>query len=232
VDKKAQISIVIPTLNEEDNIHELCLRLAKSLASTTKKYELIFVDDHSEDKTFMEIKTMQRQLPITVLRKNGKPGKSFSILEGIAVAQYEIIGMIDADLQYPPEVIPAMIEKITADGAGLVIGRRRENNSKITRKIGTLLIHDFLRLLFNVDADIQSGLKVFKKQLAASINPKTLGPWTLDLQLLQNAKRQKYSIASVDLVFRKRLHGKSKIHLFRAGGSIIVGALKIKLHRT
>jgi hypothetical protein len=125
-----------------------------------------------------------------------------------------------------------MIKKITVDGAGLVVGRRRENNSKLTRRIGTWLIANFLRLLFGVDADIQSGLKVFKKDLAASIDLRTLGPWTLDLQLLQNAKRQKYPIASVDLVFRKRLHGESKIHLFRAGGSIILDALKIKLHRT
>ncbi len=232
MDKKSPVSIVIPTLNEEANIHELCLRLAKGLASATEKYELIFVDDHSDDKTLAEIKAMQHQLPITVLLKKGKPGKSFSILEGIAAAQYGIIGMIDADLQYPPEVLPTMIEKITGGGAGLVIGHRRENNSKLTRKIGTWLIYNFLRLLFSVDADVQSGLKVFKKELAASIDPKTLGPWTLDLQLLQNAKRQKYLIASVDLVFCKRLHGKSKIHLFRAGSSIVFDALKIKLHRS
>jgi dolichol-phosphate mannosyltransferase len=232
VDKKSPVSIVIPTLNEEANIHELCLRLAKSLAPVTKKYELIFIDDHSEDKTLAEIKAMQRQLPVTVHLKNGQPGKSFSVLEGIAVAQYEIIGMIDADLQYPPEVLPAMIEKVTVGGAGLVVGRRRENNSKLTRKIGTWLIYNFLRLLFSVNADVQSGLKVFKKELAAPIDAKTLGPWTLDLQLLQNAKRQKYPIVSVDLVFRKRLHGKSKIHLFRAGSSIIFDALKLKLRRT
>jgi len=140
--------------------------------------------------------------------------------------------MIDADLQYPPEVLPAMIEKVTVGGAGLVVGRRRENNSKLTRKIGTWLIYNFLRLLFSVNADVQSGLKVFKKELAAPIDAKTLGPWTLDLQLLQNAKRQKYPIVSVDLVFRKRLHGKSKIHLFRAGSSIIFDALKLKLRRT
>lgn len=232
MDKKSPVSIVIPTLNEEANIHELCLRLAKSLAPVTKKYELIFIDDHSEDKTLAEIKAMQRQLPVTVHLKNGQPGKSFSVLEGIAVAQYEIIGMIDADLQYPPEVLPAMIEKVTVGGAGLVVGRRRENNSKLTRKIGTWLIYNFLRLLFSVNADVQSGLKVFKKELAAPIDAKTLGPWTLDLQLLQNAKRQKYPIVSVDLVFRKRLHGKSKIHLFRAGSSIIFDALKLKLRRT
>jgi len=86
VDKKSPVSIVIPTLNEEANIHELCLRLAKSLAPVTKKYELIFIDDHSEDKTLAEIKAMQRQLPVTVHLKNGQPGKSFSVLEGIAVA--------------------------------------------------------------------------------------------------------------------------------------------------
>jgi dolichol-phosphate mannosyltransferase len=232
VNKKSRVSIVIPTLNEEDNIHELCLRLSKTLAPATEKYELIFIDDHSEDKTLAEIKAMQHQLPITVQSKKGQSGKSFSILEGIALARYEIIGMIDADLQYPPEVLPAMIEKITVGQARLVVGRRCENNSKLTRKIGTWLIYNFLRLLFNADVDVQSGLKVFKKELAASIDHRKLGPWTLDLQLLQNAKRQKYPIVSVDLVFRKRLHGKSKIHLFRDGSSIVFDALKIKLRRS
>ncbi len=94
------VSVVIPTLNEAENVALLTERLARALAGKT--YELIFIDDHSDDGTLERLQQLQAHYPIIARTKQGKPGKAFSLLEGFGLARYEYVAIIDADLQYPP----------------------------------------------------------------------------------------------------------------------------------
>src|SRR5438477_12455090 len=110
--KKNSISIIIPTWNEEGNIKTLVERINMAMKRTSITYEIIFVDDYSTDHTREIIQELSKKFHIRLLMKNGVKGKAQSLLEGFAAAQYELICMIDADLQYPPEAIPEMIMKI------------------------------------------------------------------------------------------------------------------------
>src|SRR5262249_27899463 len=104
LDTPEPVSIVIPTLNEAANIAELLTRLAQSMDQAAIPYEVIVVDDYSTDNTISIIKSLagQQALPVRVLVKQGRAGKSFSLMEGFAAARFDILAMIDGDLQYSP----------------------------------------------------------------------------------------------------------------------------------
>ena len=112
------ISIIIPVLNEQATVQALIERIAQTAYLYTLTYEIIFVDDHSTDHTREVISKLATKYPIYLYTKKGKRGKKHSLLEGFSHAQYDILCMIDGDLQYPPENLPKMIEYLL-----LLLGR-------------------------------------------------------------------------------------------------------------
>lgn len=223
-----KISIIIPTWNEEENITPLVKRIDDSLSAKNITYELIFIDDRSTDKTKQIIKTLSSKYPISVYSKNGKRGKAQSLLEGFALAKYELVGMIDADLQYPPEAIPKMIEKI-GKNTDIVVANRRKQNVNFRRKVlSFIFLHFFGKFLHGLNYDVQSGLKVFRKEIIKRIK---LHPsqWTFDLEFLVKARNAGYLIDSVDITFSKRHSGKPKINLFHATLAMAIASMKVRL---
>lgn len=94
-----KLSIIIPVWNEENNIKELVKQIDNSLLKNRITYEIIFVDDDSNDKTKEEIKSLINDFPVKLFSKIGKKGKAYSLLEGFSYAKHDIVCMIDADLQ-------------------------------------------------------------------------------------------------------------------------------------
>jgi len=138
--------------------------------------------------------------------------------------------MIDADLQYPPEAIPEMVKKLKK-GADIVVANRKENNTATKRKIiSSVYLFFFGKFMHNFDCDIQSGLKVFKKELIERL-PLTPSPWAFDLEFLIKARNAGYVIASYDVLFSKRQSGRSKIGLISASFQIGWTAIKYKFSR-
>ena len=131
--KFKNISIIIPTYNEEENVTPLVKRIHNVMTSSNIKYEIIFIDDHSIDKTYNIISNLSLKYPILLAEKKGKKGKSFSIVEGIDLSTYDTIGMIDADLQYPPEAIPDMIKML--EDSDIVVSNRKHFEAPQIMKI-------------------------------------------------------------------------------------------------
>src|SRR3989338_7073722 len=88
-ENSAKISIVVPTLNEEENIVGLIKRINEALKGLVFAYEIIFIDDHSADRTREIIKSLENDYPVFCYLKKGKRGKAHSLLEGFSHAQYE-----------------------------------------------------------------------------------------------------------------------------------------------
>ena len=133
---KSEISIIIPTLNEEGNISKLVQRINDSLSNYGVNYEIIFIDDHSTDNTVKVIENISSNYPISFHIKKGKRGKAYSLLEGFEYAKYNLLAIIDADLQYPPEALPKMIEKVE-NGDDIIIANRIVSHKNFSRKIAS-----------------------------------------------------------------------------------------------
>src|SRR5258708_2067151 len=222
-----KISVVIPTWNEEGNVALLIERLCKALKTKKITYELIFVDDHSTDRTVHIIKSFIQRYPISLYMKEGTKGKAQSLLEGFSHAKYDLLCMIDADLQYPPEAVSGMIEKINK-GADVVVTNREDAKTSLKRKLAsTAFLFVFGKILHGFNYDVQSGLKVFKKEIIERItlNP---SPWSFDLEFLTKSRNAGYTIETHNITFAKRYTGNAKISLFKAAYEAGIAAIKLR----
>ena len=129
---KRAVSIVVPVWNEEENIYPLISEIHRVMDKDRRAYEIIVVDDHSTDGTVSVLNKLASTHPIHTFRKKGSKGKAQSLIEGFTYTKYNLICMIDADLQYPPQAIPQMIEKIEK-GADIVEANRRSLNISLKR---------------------------------------------------------------------------------------------------
>ena len=225
--KESKISIIIPTLNEEGNIIKLVERIDNALKANNIGYEIIFIDDHSTDGTIKVIKSVLSKYPVSYHIKKGKRGKAYSLIEGFEYAKYDLLAIIDADLQYPPEAISKMADEI-ASGADIVIANRIVSHKNLLRKIASVSFSFFFaKLLHGLNYDVQSGLKLFRRQIVKEIemNP---SPWTFDLGFLINARNAGYKLSYVDIIFGDRCSGKSKIHFLKSVYEIGGNALNLK----
>lgn len=223
------LSLIIPTKNEEGNIIYLVKRIDDAMKKNNISYEIIFIDDHSTDLTQEIIKKISQIFPLRLYIKKGRPGKAQSLIEGFIYARYDLIAMIDADLQYPPEVLPEMCKKID-EGFDIVVADRKEKRTDVLRKIiSKTCLYLLGNILHKLHVDVQSGLKVFKKEITERL---TLQPssWTFDLEFLVKARNAGYSITSVPMIFEERYTGKSKVNLIETTLQIATQAIALKFN--
>ncbi len=225
------ISVVVPTLNEAGNVAELIKRTHKALSDAGYEYELIFVDDHSKDKTRDIITKLASQYPVSVYLKQGPKGKAQSLLEGFAKAKYDTMAMLDADLQYAPEEIVPMAKKLEEGFDVVQSFRRHRDESWVRNFLSKGFSFIFIRLLHGFKLDTQSALKVFRSKIIKEINIDPT-PWTFDLEFLMQSRDAGYKIVSYDINFSERVAGVSKINIIEAVTEIGLNALKLKFKKT
>lgn len=118
------LALVVPTVNEEGNISQLIDRARSVLDSQKIPFEIVVVDDDSLDRTAAVVKAISQDDPrIKLLVRKGERGLSGAVLDGWRQTNAEILGVIDADLQHPPELLPRLYEAV-ASGSDLAIGSR------------------------------------------------------------------------------------------------------------
>lgn len=210
---KKSVSVVIPTLNEADNIARLFERIRKSMIKADINYEIVLIDDHSDDATMAIARSMASTYNVRAFPKRGQPGKAHSLLQGFEAAQFELVCMIDADLQYPPEAIGPMFKLLVTKNADIVVTERHDNETSKLRKISSKLFNFiFARMLFGISYDTQSGLKLFKKNILNDFEM-TPSPWSFDLEFLVRSLENKRKIISYRIPFSERKGGVTKVRL-------------------
>ncbi len=227
---KKEISIIVPTYNEVDNIEELVVRINSTFLPQNYNYEIIFIDDKSTDRTPLRINALCKAYPVRFFSKQGRKGKAYSLLEGFSKAKYQNIAIIDADLQYPPEAILPMVKKLSS--FDVVVANRQQYKEGLTRKLMSKTFRTFFgKFLFGIDEDVQSGLKVFKKKVVESIHFTPSSQWTFDLEFLHRAREAGFVTSSYDIAFAKRKKGSSKVEAVKTSLEIGLNALKFKFKR-
>ena len=147
------LSIVIPIYNEEGLIDDLVKRTVSALEGFVSDYEIIFVDDGSEDqslKLLLNWRNKNKNIKVLSLSKNF--GHQAAFTAGLEHASGEIVGMMDGDLQDPPELFGEMYRKITEEDNDIISGTRTGRKGKSSRHFFTFLFH----LLFRNIAVIQN----------------------------------------------------------------------------
>lgn len=223
---KKELSVVIPAYNEAGTISELVKRIRAALSLVGVKNEIIVVDDNSTDRTA----AIAKRLKTTLVKKKGKKGKAYSLLEGFAKAKYSNLAFIDADLQYAPEELGKMVLKLK--NADIVVANRKRYKDTVARKmLSRTFRFAFGKALFGLNHDIQSGLKVFTKEAYTLTEFTPSSQWTFDLEFLYRASEAGFIITNHDISFQKRREGSSHIGLLKTSLEIGSGAAKLKTKR-
>jgi dolichol-phosphate mannosyltransferase len=211
------ISIVIPTYKEATVIRETLQRAARALASTGEAFELIVVDDSSPDGTADIAESLASELPVRVLRRPSRLGLATAVLDGWAMASGEVWGVMDADLQHPPELLARLVEALRDPQVGLAIGSRYTAGggladwSYLRRFISwgaTHLAASVLPLALAQVTDPMSGVFLVRKSALENVQLNPLG-YKILLEVLAKGRYQKW--VEVPFVFEQRSHGSSKL---------------------
>jgi dolichol-phosphate mannosyltransferase len=209
-----KISLVIPTYKEKDNIEPLVTRLSAAL--TGYQFEIVIMDDNSRDGTEELVKSLSTQFPVKIIVRRDKKGLASAVVDGFEYAASDIIVVMDADLQHPPEVVPSLIEAINK-GADIAIGSRYikgggcEGWSAIRRvmsKGAAFISHLFLPSTRKIK-DPMSGFFVIKRDVVkdARLNP---SGFKILLEILMLGKWK--SAVEVPFMFVTRSRGESKLN--------------------
>ncbi len=205
------ISIIVPTLNEEENIVPL---VSEITACAVPFREMLFVDDHSTDATRDKIRALAENQPIHLVEQDGAgPGLAGAIMSGARAAQGEILLVMDADLSHPPERIKDLVAPLIAGTADLVVGSRYVKGGstpgwpvwrRAVSRAGAALAYPLTGL-----HDSMCGFFAICRSRLLELEPQTSG-FKIVFETMVRA-RGTLRVHEVPIAFRERVHGKSKM---------------------
>ncbi len=166
-----QVSLVIPSYNEEESLAELHTWIKRVMDEHKLSYEIVFVDDGSKDKTWDVIEQLANENSnVRGIKFRRNYGKAAALHTGFQAVQGDVVITMDADLQDSPDEIPALYKMITAEGYDLVSGWKKKRYDPITKTIPTKLYNGVTRLMSGIQLnDMNCGLKAYKREVVKSI---------------------------------------------------------------
>jgi len=210
------LSIIVPTYNEAENVRELIERVEASLKGLD--FEVVVVDDSSPDGTAEVAEEFGKAYGnVRVVRRPKKMGVASAVLDGMKAAKHELIAVMDADLQHPPELLPKLLEK-AMEGYDIVVASRYVEGGgieewgfwrRLISRGATLLAHTLLPKTRGVK-DPMSGFFVFRRKVVEGVELNPIG-YKLLLEVLVRGRYE--SVAEVPYVFKARRRGRSKLGL-------------------
>jgi glycosyltransferase involved in cell wall biosynthesis len=149
-------SLVLPIFNEAESIDRLLIRV-RAVMEKLKDYEIIFVNDGSTDEsqTLLQ-KYARKHKEIKVLNFSRNFGHQSAVTAGLDFSQGEMVAILDADLQDPPEVLPEFFSKLK-EGYDVVYAIRRQRKESFVKRVMYFLYYRILRLVANIKIPLDSG---------------------------------------------------------------------------
>jgi len=210
-----QISVVIPLLNEEESLRELYNWIASVMQSNSFSYEVIFIDDGSDDGSWNLIEELsEKHSEIKGIKFSKNFGKSQALDAGFELAEGEVIITMDADLQDNPEEIPMLYQMIKHQGYQLVSGwKKKRFDSVLLKNIPSKLFNWAARKTSGIKLhDFNCGIKAYKNEVVKNI--KVTGEMHRYIPVL--AKNAGYSNIGEHIVkHQARKYGKTKFGMNR-----------------
>ena len=167
-----QISVIIPLLNEADSLPELMQWIDRVMQEHKYSYEVIMVDDGSDDDSWAVIEKLRNEYPaLKGIRFQRNYGKSAALNEGFKAAQGDIVVTMDADLQDSPDEIPEFYDMIVNQGYHLVSGwKKKRYDNTFTKNIPSKIYNAVARRSSGIKLhDFNCGIKAYQLKVVKSI---------------------------------------------------------------
>jgi dolichol-phosphate mannosyltransferase len=207
------LSIVIPTYNEKENVTAIAARIGR--VNGLGEYEIVFVDDSSDETPDYLKRLSQANKQVRYEHRVGISGLATAVVRGFAIAQGEVIAVMDADLQHPPELLPEMLGQIES-GADIVIPSRfltgggdaglnffRKVISGTARNLGKILLRPLRKI-----NDPTGGFFMFRKAIIVGADLQPIG-WKILIEVLCKGKYRQ--VTEIPYHFESRVSGNSKM---------------------
>ena len=212
----AELAVVMPTLNERENVAALVDRLGTALAGI--RWEAVFVDDDSPDGTADLVRELgQQQSNIRCVQRLGRRGLSSACIEGILASSAPFIAVIDADMQHDEALLPRMLATIKERELDIVVGTRYGANGSVgdwqrSRVAISSLASRLARLVVKAElTDPLSGFFVIARgAFAATMRNLSGQGFKILLDIFASSPRP-LAFAELPFHFRRRVHGESKL---------------------
>ncbi|HSL99911.1 MAG TPA: glycosyltransferase [Candidatus Limnocylindria bacterium] len=160
------ISVVVPVYNEEENLPLLHARLQKTMASLSRPYEIIFVDDGSRDRSLEILKGFVGSPGVRVVELTRNYGQHPAVFSGFSIVRGDVVVTLDADLQNPPEEIPRLIQAMEEGGYEVVGSVRQSRHDSLFRKIPSLFVNAMTHRITGVQmTDWGCMLRVYRREV-------------------------------------------------------------------
>jgi dolichol-phosphate mannosyltransferase len=212
------LTIVVPTLNERENIDPLLARLDKVLHGVN--WEVIFVDDDSTDGTPEHLREVALRRPnVRLIHRIGRRGLSSACIEGMLASASPYLAVMDADLQHDERLLPQMLSLLKNDGLDIVVGSRFAEGASLgqfaeERRLMTKVATRLSRILVKADLkDPMSGYFMLRREfLDETVHNLSGKGFKILLDLFASAQRP-VRFKELPFKFGARLHGRSKLDL-------------------
>jgi|SRR3989344_6013747 len=214
---KLYISLIIPCYNEGPTFEESVKKIINELKKLKKDWEIIFVEDKSNDKTKETVEKLVKRIKnARAIYHTKNQGRGKSVADGIKVARGKICGYLDVDLEVSEKYIPIFIKEIE-NGVDLVVGKRfYEGGLKnltrfVSSKVYAIAVKSILELLID---DTEAGYKFFRTKKILTILPKVKSKhWFWDTEICAQAHWQGLKVSQIPVLFRRRDDKKSTVRV-------------------
>jgi glycosyltransferase involved in cell wall biosynthesis len=218
---KVDISVVVPLMNEEQNVRLLYETLTRQLNELGRSYEVIFVDDGSTDRTFEVLKQLhaENQGLVHVIRFRRNFSKTPALVAGFSRCRGEIIFTMDGDLQDDPQEMPRFLEKLE-EGYDLVSGWKFPRLDPLSKTFPSRVFNGLVSLLTGVHLhDINCGFKAYRREIIEDDHLKLYGEFHRFVPVM--AHWRGFRVTEIKVAHHPRRFGVSKYGVRRFARGLI-----------
>lgn len=213
-----ELAVVIPTLNEIDNVEPLLARLERALAGIA--WEAVFVDDDSRDGTAALVRRIGRSNPrVRILQRVGRRGLSSAVIEGMLASAAPVLAVIDADMQHDETLLPRLFASVRDGAQDLAVGSRYVAGGgtgtwDTDRQVASLWATRLARQVIDTPlTDPMSGFFVITREAVEAALPRLSNAGFKILLDLVASSPGALSVVELPYTFRNRVAGESKLDL-------------------
>lgn len=210
---RLDVSVVIPLYDEEESLKELHQQLRSTLQRMNVRYELIFVDDGSTDRSFQVLRDLKRMdhHHVKIVRFRRNFGKSAALAVGFEKAQGTYVVTMDADLQDDPTEIPSMIKKLEED-YDLISGWKKVRKDPISKTLPSKFFNFVTSVMTGIRIhDFNCGLKAYRNEVVKAVS--VYGELHRYVPVL--AHNEGFKVGEIVVQHRPRKFGKTKFGIGR-----------------